>query len=486
MVELLRKDPDQDLLEATDRAAPARAFLRRHAGTIDRRLRIALELEGRSALARGKAYPALFARAIDALARELLALPPEGPEGFDTLESWVPRRASIFAGDWVSQPLDRLAAALIAAERDEDRDLLHTELRARLMGPIDGVIRDTLRSRQLGYEPDAGHFNAIFDFVIDRIFAPDSLGRRLASFDPAKGNFEAWFLYGSGSVVRNEARMWLRERSDEARGIKKEEEARAGATRSERALGLNDEDAGAEGALARAGAAEARERAAGEADASRSRGALAGLKPEHRVVLRALMIAYEEPEAADLEVIAQARGVPEDQVRKEAEALRAELSASEAFEEDLATDLKLGALLEHGQLLERRRHVHERKLEAAGMSDGLRATLRETARGLQLGEIAQFRRAERPCPEEWASHHERHGGLLWDWVEGLIRADTIQGRLERLRGEARGGRRFVRPSHQQLAEFLGVAPGTVASRLNRAKADLDRLLESGRKPRDPS
>lgn len=468
---------DRALL-AGDRAAGARAFLGGAAEALGRRLRLALEVEGRSAVARHASFAAFFKRVARDLAAEFAALPVEGPEGFDSLESWALRRAGALVGEWTRRPLAEVVRLHQEAE-GEERELFRRELQSRLVGPVEEVLADMLRARQIAYDESRLGFNDLYLGVLERLFAPATLEKRLATYDASKGAFEGWFLYGTGSVVRNEVRMWLRERSEAGQGIKKADEIREEEGRAARAVALDDEETHAEGHLHRAATEADRERADAAEERGRIRRAFAALTPEYRLALQALMLAYREMEPAEVTALARMRGADFNTVAEEAEALRDALRASPAFQEDEDADLKLGAFGERLANLRRRSQALRVKLHAVGLTEDRIPAFEGYALGLPLGEIERLRKGEAECAPEWKPYAERGGAVLWDFAECRIRHRTTEGRLAALQEAVRAGKHFVRPSHEQLSRFLGVPAGTVASRLNRAKAELAKLLGKG-------
>ena len=328
--------------------------------------------------------------------------------------------------------------ALVALTLSESmtRTVARRELFSRYYDRIDATIRGVLLSREMQYEPSVSYYNTVFFEVCSAVFAE----RTLSGFDPSRGSFCAWFL---GAVVPRAAIDWHRRQNN--------------VTPPQREL-LDRDTAPYEDSH-------------GE-EARRLDEALARLSPTLRSAVEVFCCAHWNVSEETLRHIADSSGQSvsdvRDTVNSLAEMVRRDGKGREG--EDIRQKLAvLHALAENFSL----RLEHQRRLlNQIGIDAVALGQLEAECSQLTLSQV----RAERVLIAK-SSEATREALAAVLYQELFLRLNMVSARRERLLADYRQGTWLAKPSYSQIAGILGVAEGTVAARLSRAKEQLAAHLE---------
>jgi DNA-directed RNA polymerase specialized sigma24 family protein len=352
---------------------------------------------------------------------------------------------------------EELVARFLEAGDPDCGRILHESIVERYCEPLDTRIRAVLASRGLDYSPSSDYYNTLFFDIYERTLSPQGLRKKAAHFRSHKGRFRTWFL---GAVVVNEVRDWLKRKNrpqallmSEALGH--ETEFRLRRTESleylDRSLPFN--------------------RTKNETPpATETSGQLEDLSMEHRVVAYLVFLAYCDPPGEVIEAIARARDEPPREIESILRGIQTRLRELPQFGE--------GEKLEGRLALEweRIRHLHHAVA---------RARTRLVAHGATEPEIE---RVEQGKSAPWKDIRSRHQEMRLRAREGDIAPETWEREClqhefvtfakrlkeheehwQQLKSSLQDGDYLVRLPNKEIAAFLRIPEGTIASRINTLK-----------------
>jgi len=355
------------------------------------------------------------------------------------------------------------------------REPIRDELFARYYERFDGRIRAVLYTYGLPYSPGEAYYNEVFVEIYRQVFELAELEAILGKYDSGKGGFANWFL---NYVVVSRVRDWLR-RLDSSGAQKNIDRLREGVKREREQLSLNEPLNKAGEGLPLAELIPAEETEAGNGWPQAMASAISRLPPAQRLMLRLLFVAYEELPEEEIEYLATLRDVPAGVIREMLAETGRELRSSDKYEQGERLELALACLARQVEYL--RRELAEVEAEIRALFPERRLPEEELS-AVQLKEIAQARdelaRAYRAG--EMDEREYRWQALVLERKYIAKHLAKAKRKKEQLVREYRSGRYFIFPSYKQLAKILGLAEGTVASRISRMMGRLRKLLEEER------
>ncbi len=358
---------------------------------------------------------------------------------------------------------------------EPERSAIRDELFSRYYEQFDRRIRAVLYSRELPYSADESYYNDIFMAIYDAVFGLDGFERITSGYNVNKGEFGKWFL---NYVVVNKVRDWLK-KVDKETGLKNIDRLRQGIQREKDRLSLQQPVSASDPS-----GMTLAEVISVDADSpdiekqSQISQAIDRLSQNQRVIIRLLFIAYEDLPDCDLDYLAAELDTSKTVFYNRIRELQNKLRASDKFNAGDKKELELTCLKEQHDHWTLRVARIKRELEGL-YPDTLANDIANQIDGLKLKDI-------KTAKEKLTISHKANliNGIEYrkklsqlNYHEALAHLAKIARRRLSAQQEYVSGKYLALPGYQELADMLQIAPGTVASRINRAAGNLKKQLE---------
>jgi RNA polymerase sigma factor (sigma-70 family) len=357
---------------------------------------------------------------------------------------------------------NQLVETLLTSASAQEKADVAAELFKRYCEKCDCRIRAVLQSRGLEYSDRNLYYNSVFFEVYERVFAPDSLIRKLQSYDPTRGVFARWLL----RVVTSEIQDWLKRRDPE--------------TGLSHALSIFPDNLVSSDLDQNNHSTPRIDNVPSAPNRSPIHHAMSQLSDELRVTLRLRFLGYCNLESHDVAYLADLSSRPAEAIRSEIDRLRQDLNTSEAFHSAEQQELELAVLTERVEYFSHKAAEVELKLETLGythqeIEQGRAAIENEKADSiLRYQDIKALQarlRTQYAARQIEAEKFAREMTFL-DYQKVVKRWFRVQHKKELSLHSYRAGTHMTTLSYEQLADLLGCSSGTVSSRINRAKKRL--------------
>jgi RNA polymerase sigma factor (sigma-70 family) len=375
----------------------------------------------------------------------------------------------------------QLVETLLKTESSQEKAEVAAELFKRYCEQCDRRIRAVLQSRGLEYSDANTYYNTVFFEIYERVFEVDNLIRKVRTYDAARGVFKRWLL----QVVTLETIDWLK-RVNPKTGVshaltffpdnQKTSELRE--QEHKKAPVLHDSP----------GIPDEEHDLAGDAPITNIQHALSQLSDELRVTLRLRFIGYCELEARDVTYLSRVLRQPEEDMTHAVELLQQEIKDSEVFLAAEQQELELTLLTERAEYFHKKALHLEPVLETLGYAQQELTQIRTDIQKGLSGDTESatlhyqdIKKQQTRLKEHYAAGHidsldfARKKKLL-EYQEIVKRWISAQKKKDTALQAYRSGAHLVKLSYERLASFLGISPGTVASRINRAKKTLEKTI----------
>ncbi len=376
---------------------------------------------------------------------------------------------------------NQLVEILLTNACAQDKAAAAGELFQRYCQKCDHRIRAVLQSRGLKYSDANSYYNTVFFAIYERVFEVENLIRKLTSYEVTRGVFERWLL----RVVTSETLDWLR-RVDPGTGL-----SNALTVFPDNQTISESEEKQIEKTLA---ARDSPKKPSWERDPSEKehthhiQQALSQLSDELRVTMRLRFLGYCELEPCDMAYLSKTSAGSAEDIAASIENLQQAIRNSEAFLAAEQQELELAVLTERIEYFHRKMLQLEPILETLGYSQQELSQVRlDIQKGLS-GEpdsltfhYRELKILRKKLRERYAAGHidarkfAREERLL-TYQETVKRWMSTQQKKEHALQAYHSGAQLLKLSYEQIATFLKVSPGTVASRINRAKKALEKTL----------
>lgn len=384
----------------------------------------------------------------------------------------------------------QLVETLLTTESAQEKADVAAELFKRYCEKCDRRIRAVLQSRGLEYSDANTYYNTVFFEIYERIFEVESLTHKLRFYRADRGVFERWLL----QVVALETIDWLR-RVNPQTGFS---HAFTFFPDAQKTLDLDYQESRNKLVLQNLpGKSVGNQDLAEDASLTHIQNALSQLSDELRVTLRLRFIGYCELETRDVRYLSQVSGQPEEEIVHTVAHLQQEIRDSEGFLAEEQQELELALLTERTEYFYKKVLHLEPILETVGYAQQELRQIRTDVQNESSGHTERptlryqdIKEQRRRLKEQYAAGQidaqklAREDKLLL-YQETVKRWINTQKKKETVLQAYRAGTHLVKLSYEEIATFLGISAGTVASRINRAKKTLAKKL-TGQKKTGPN
>ncbi len=353
------------------------------------------------------------------------------------------------------------------------------ELFQRYCEKCDRRIRAVFQSRGLEYSDANSYYNTVFFAIYERIFEVENLIRKLTSYEVTRGVFERWLL----RVVTSETIDWLR-RMDPKTGLSNaftvfpdnQTISESEEKQIEKKLALRDSP----------GKPSWERELSEEAPTHHIQQALSQLSDELRVTMRLRFLGYCELESCDMAYLSKTSAGSAEDIATRIKNFQQDIRNSEAFLAAEQQELELAVLTERVEYFHRKMLQLKPVLETLGYSQReLSQVRRDIQKGLsgepdsltfhyQEIKILRKKLRERYAAKQIDARKFAREEKLLTYQETVKRWMSTQQKKEHALQAYYSGAQALKLSYEQVAAFLNISPGTVASRINRAKKALER------------
>ncbi len=357
----------------------------------------------------------------------------------------------------------------------EERDRIKDELFARLYEGFNRRIHSVLHLSGIKYVPESDFYNIIFMDLYHRLFDVESLQRKLARFDPERGEFDKWFL---NTVAVNEVKDWLKSK-DNSTGMKKCDLIRENQRMENESLsldrpidpnnfsspGMGERIASTEFSMVAPDPTPVLEcTEEGTSIKQRVAQSLLELSSRQRVLVLIFYCAYLPLAEGDIQEIAETTENSVEEVRMQVDALRDKLMDSPKYQQEECLEKESACLKNQIEIFYKRLYRIKKELDQGPDTKTLDkevACLSEQPIGelnikIDNLKISPYSKQQK---KELLIHH---AALLNKRIMKLEKKRQNQLNL------LSGGKTIITASYRDMAALLDIPEGTVASGMSRA------------------